>query len=202
MKSKLLYIDESVESTEDCVKLLNEKFKTGKWKRKTKFKFPNKNEVRIFTDGNDIVSIVNTDEGAIICPEIDLSTLRPLIDRIEKVCKKLYTYDYGDVWFNPYEMRLWINGGDGGIEYGETESKFINYRNKWNNDTLTEEDEAEYVDAEEKMEELFPELKIQFEGEHNPYRGYGDEEEVEEEEDLNFINIANIIDCGNLEGLD
>ncbi len=206
----LIYHNESVESTEDCVKLLNDKYKVGKWKRKTKFKLPNKNEVRVFADGNDVVSVVNTEEGTIICPEVNLSDLRPLIERIEGVCKKLYTHDYGAVWFNPYEMRLWFNGGDGGIAYFESESKFIDFSNRRINDEITDEEENNQIDAEEKVKELLPEVKIQFEAEHDPYDGLNDDtspEDIVEEweyykEMMGFIPIANFIDACNIEGIE
>jgi len=117
-----------VESTSDCLEILNE-YKPSKWKRKTKFKIKlgeeSANEVRIFSDGIETLSIVQTECDGSFLVNFDLSTLRPLIEKIQALAKKYYTHDYGQVFLNPWEMKVWVVGGDGGIIYSEKSAMTI-----------------------------------------------------------------------------
>jgi hypothetical protein len=107
-----------VETTADCVAALNENVKKSKWKRKTKFNIKNNfdepNVVRVFSDGVDTVSIIQSEDGAFIV-NFNLDLIRPLIERIQIGAKKIYTFDYGEIFLNPWDMKVWIVGGDGGI---------------------------------------------------------------------------------------
>lgn len=113
---------EDVESTADCLGVLNE-HKPGKWKRKTKFKIKlgeeSPSEVRVFSDGTETLCIIQTEKDGAFLVNYDLNELRPLIDKIQKLANKYFTHDYGQVYLNPWEMKIWLVGGDGGIIYSE-----------------------------------------------------------------------------------
>jgi hypothetical protein len=72
--------------------------------------------VRVFNDNktDKTYSIVNHSKETKVL-EIDLSNFREIIKEIQEVAKKVYTHDYGGVWINPWEMKIWVSGGDGGI---------------------------------------------------------------------------------------
>ena len=114
---RIISID-SVETTADCVAALNEKIKESKWKRKVKFNIKTNQEdssvVRVFSDGTDTVSIVQSEYGAEIV-NFDLGSIRPLIEQIQKTAKTIFTFDYGEIYLNPWEKKVWVVGGDGGI---------------------------------------------------------------------------------------
>lgn len=113
---RIIEIDE-VETTADCVAALNE-IKKSKWKRKTKFNIKDTigapSVVRVFSDGVDTLSVVQTEDGTYIV-DFNLDTIRPLIDRIQMAAKQIYTFDYGEIFLNPWDMKIWVVGGDGGI---------------------------------------------------------------------------------------
>lgn len=121
------YFNIAVETTEDCVFLI-QMYKKGKWKRISKFNIKISedeiNVVRTFTDGNEIVSLISTDDETILCL-CDLYKLKSIIEEIQKYSKKIYTHDYGEVFFNPWEMTVWVVGGDGGIFYSDKSQKVI-----------------------------------------------------------------------------
>lgn len=113
-----------VYSTEDCLIHLNE-YKQSKWKRKHKFliKAGNKDEefnleVRVFSDGIDTLSIIATEDSTYLA-NINMYPLRDLIHRIQSISNKFYTYDYGEVFLDPWSMELWVVGSDGGICYSD-----------------------------------------------------------------------------------
>jgi hypothetical protein len=107
-----------VETTADCVEVLNEHVRKSKWKRKTKFNIKDRlgdpNVVRVFSDGVDTLSIIQNENGAYLV-NFDIDLIRPLIERIQIAAKKIYTFDYGEIFLNPWDMKVWIVGGDGGI---------------------------------------------------------------------------------------
>lgn len=153
-----------VESTSDCLEILNE-YKPSKWKRKTKFKIKlgeeSANEVRIFSDGIETLSIVQTEYDGAFLVNFDLSTLRPLIEKIQALAKKYYTHDYGQVYLNPFEMTLWVIGGDGGIVYSEKSAREIINE--------IEEGTADFDTMCPGFELRIPEIKHTYiEGEHFP----------------------------------
>lgn len=107
-----------VDSTEDCLSLIDP-FKQHSFKRKNKFNINVGNDqyvVRVFNDNktDKTYSIVNHSKETKVL-EIDLSNFREIIKEIQEVAKKVYTHDYGGVWINPWEMKIWVSGGDGGI---------------------------------------------------------------------------------------
>lgn len=117
---------ELVESTSECVELLNKHHRPAKWKRKSKFhafksdySFSFPWVARVFTDGSENVTIISTEEETIIYRDMDLGVHKALIEEVRKRAKNLYTHDYGEIFFNPYTMALYIVGGDGGMIYNE-----------------------------------------------------------------------------------
>ena len=121
------YFSIGVETTDDCVALLH-LYKKGKWKRVAKFNMKVDAEdthvVRTFTNGTETVSLISTDYETILCL-CDLHKLKGVIEEIQKYAKKVYTHDYGDVYLNPWEMKVWVVGGDGGIFYSDKSHKEI-----------------------------------------------------------------------------
>ncbi len=115
---KMANITTDVSSTADCVAVLNE-YKKSKWKRKVKFNIKITNEksstVRVFTDGVETLSILQSEYDGAFLINYDLDSLRPLIEKLQKTAKKCYTHDYGEVFLNPWKMHVWVVGGDGGI---------------------------------------------------------------------------------------
>jgi hypothetical protein len=109
---------EEVGTTADCVEALNENVKKSKWKRKTKFNIQDEingpTVVRVFSDGVDTLSIIQNEDASYIV-NFNLDSIRPLIDRIQLRAKKIYTFDCGEIFLNPWDMKVWIVGGDGGI---------------------------------------------------------------------------------------
>lgn len=108
---------ESVETTADCISALNEKVRKSKWKRKVKFNIVlgmESSVVRVFSDSADTLSIVQGEYETHIY-NYDISKLRPMIEQIQKVAKSIYTFDYGEIYLNPWENQIWVVGGDGGI---------------------------------------------------------------------------------------
>jgi hypothetical protein len=107
-----------VDTTEECLSLIDP-FKQHDFKRKNKFNINVGHEqyvVRVFHDKktDKTYSIVNHSKETKVL-EIDLSNFREIIKEIQEVAKKVYTHDYGEVWLNPWEMKIWVSGGDGGI---------------------------------------------------------------------------------------
>ena len=115
---KMANITTDVSSTVDCVAVLNE-YKKSKWKRKVKFNIKITDEksstVRVFTDGVETLSILQSEYAGAFLINYDLDSLRPLIEKLQKTAKKCYTHDYGEVFLNPWSMKVWVVGGDGGI---------------------------------------------------------------------------------------
>lgn len=107
-----------VETTEDCLSLIDP-FKKHNFKRKNKFNINVGHDqyvVRVFHDEKtdktySIVSYVR--ETKVM--ETNLANFRDTIKEIQAVASKVYTHDYGEVWLNPWEMKIWVSGGDGGI---------------------------------------------------------------------------------------
>jgi hypothetical protein len=126
---KVEVYDMGVETTDDCVSLLN-LYKNAKWKRKAKFNIkPNKNDlglsvVRTFSDGTETVSIVSDDEGTRLF-FMDLYTLKETIAAIQKEAKFYITHDYAAVHLNPFDMTISFSGGDGGIIYSHEDPRTL-----------------------------------------------------------------------------
>jgi hypothetical protein len=126
------YID--LETTEDCVEFLNNHYKNGKWKRKHKFKnvFFDDGEdqdtdtIRVFiNESGEYATVISTPyDGTVLCL-INLYDLRNIIDEIKKHAKKIYTHDYGEIYFDPFSMKVLVIGGDGGIIYSDKPQKEI-----------------------------------------------------------------------------
>lgn len=126
---KVEVYDVGVETTDDCVSLLN-LYKNAKWKRKSKFNIkPNDYAsdqlvVRTFSDGVETVSVVSDDEGTRLF-FMDLYALKETIAAIQKEAKFYITHDYGDVHLNPFDMTISFSGGDGGIIYSHEDPRKI-----------------------------------------------------------------------------
>lgn len=107
-----------VETTEDCLSLIDP-FKKHNFKRKNKFNINVGHDqyvVRVFHDEKtDKTYSIVSDVSETKVMEINLANFRDTIKEIQAVASKVYTHDYGEVWLNPWEMKIWVSGGDGGI---------------------------------------------------------------------------------------
>lgn len=185
MDYNIRMVDETLESTAECVALLN-KIKPSSWKRKSKFNltvsYGDKNTVRVFSDGTDNITLINTGEYTLVCVDLDLSVHKPLIDEINKVAKNFWTHDYGDIWFNPYKIHLWVVGGDGGIWYSEKSAAAVS--------KMIQDGDLDFAEDEEFTDRI-PGLKsIQTEGEHSPSEYYDPAETEIDDDEQNFIKIG------------
>jgi hypothetical protein len=187
----------SVNTTSDCVRVINNHYKVGKWKRKSKFNLTMSPDgdlhvVRVFTDGKEFVTIIDIDGEVILCRNLDLSEHKPIIDKIVELGKKYYTHDYGEIWYNPWEKKLWVSGGDGGIIYDEikTPQQLVKQ--------MEEDGWEEFVETPYFHEKILELTSSTFEAEHSP-EPYYDGEEIDEwnKDEINFIQIGYIIDLGN-----
>lgn len=192
-----------VYSTEDCLIHLNE-YKQSKWKRKHKFliKAGNRDEefnleVRVFSDGIDTLSIIATEDFTYLA-NINMYPLRDLIHRIQSISNKFYTYDYGEVYLDPWSMELWVVGSDDGICYSDLSvTKLVK---KLQEDGFQDEFWGPEIDHSDFIPEL---TKCRFEAEYYPPLeegelsdcGYEEETQVE----LKWIRIAT---CTNLSNYD
>lgn len=107
-----------VESTESCLTLIDP-FKQHNFKRKNKFNINvghNQYVVRVFHDEkSDKTYSIVTDGNETKVMETNLYNFRDTIKEIQAVASNVYTHDYGEVWLNPWEMKIWVSAGDGGI---------------------------------------------------------------------------------------
>lgn len=107
-----------VESTESCLTLIDP-FKQHNFKRKNKFNINVGHDqyvVRVFHDDkSDKTYSIVTDGNETKVMQTNLANFRDTIKEIQAVANKVYTHDYGEVWLNPWEMKIWVSGGDGGI---------------------------------------------------------------------------------------
>lgn len=113
-------------TTEDCIMLIDP-LRHEKWKRVSKFTIKTDDavqEVRVFSNGVKKVSVVSEHNTTTIF-NIDLQPLKSTIEQIQKHAKRVYTHDYGGVWLNPFDMKVWVSGGDGGIVYSTLSPKQI-----------------------------------------------------------------------------
>ena len=179
-------------NTEDCVNILNQ-YKQGEWRRKSKFKFSkdDKRVVRVFSDGEEFITLIDNEYYVLFCQGVDLNKFKPIIYKINALSKFYYTYDYGAVWFNPETLTVWVCGGDGGIFYSEKPKKEIEK-------LFEEEDEDcfgdnEVPDFHEKISEL---KNTVFEAECNPEEFFNENGDIDDdyvnEGDRNYILICNI----------
>jgi hypothetical protein len=110
--------NKGVESTESCLTLIDP-FKQHNFKRKNKFNININHDqyvVRVFHDDkSDKTYSIVTDGRETKVMETNLYNFRDTIKEIQAVASKVYTHDYGEVWLNPWEMKIWVSGGDGGI---------------------------------------------------------------------------------------
>ena len=188
---------DDVETTEECVAQLN-KYKQAKWKRKTKFNIKlaedNSSVVRCFSDGTETLSILQTESDGAFLVNFDLSSIKPLIEQIQKLAKKYFTHDYGQVYLNPWDMKLWVVGGDGGIIYSEKPPGQV--ARELENGGMEEVDVEKCPGFETKI----PQIKSTvFEGEEfpplDPSDCYDDEYG---DRKMEWIHVANTIDICNL----
>jgi hypothetical protein len=196
---KMTNITSDVESTTDCVAVLNE-YKNSKWKRKTKFNIKITHEesstVRVFTDGVETLSILQSPNDGAFLVNYDLDSLRPLIEKLQKTAKKCYTHDYGQVYLNPWNMSVWVVGGDGGIV--QTNDK--------PSDVVKRLDNGDWGDGEFDIDFSadVPEIKNTIlEAEYFPPMNEDEYEEYEDDEceaaKMEWIEVARAIDICNFE---
>jgi hypothetical protein len=123
---RIIELECDIEATEDC-KLVLGKYKPVNWKRSKKFNIKLDDSgtvVRTFTDGTEVVSLIQTEYDGAFLVKFDLDSIRPLIGDIQKLAKKYYTHDYGQVYINPWTNAIWVVCGDGGVGYYDTRSIF------------------------------------------------------------------------------
>lgn len=183
-------------STADCVEILSI-HKKSNWKRKSKFtyKFSHNysgeitNTVRVFTDGVEVVTLISTQENTLLCKNLDFSEHKLILEKIQAISKFYYTHDYGNVWYDPYDKKVWVSGGDGGMFYSEEPREFVAKK--------VSDDDFEWLemcpDFHTKVTELNDSV---FEAESDPLSEYSLEEE---EETQNYILVGQINDVGDLD---
>lgn len=114
--------DVECSSTKDCVTLLNKELHQGVWKRVAKFKLA-ETEVRVFKDENEKFVSVTTHQydyaGVKIFLNSDFRVLKEQVATLQVVAKKYFSYDYNDIYLNPFTFKLWCVGSDGGWGYSE-----------------------------------------------------------------------------------
>ena len=173
------------QSTADCVAILNS-FKPGSWKRKSKFNLSvseyegGKHTVRVFGNGTEFATIISTDNETFLCKELDLSEHKDIIDKVNAVAKYYWTHHYQNVYYAPYEKKLWVTGGDDGTFYSEESPQAVKQMVDNDNHEWTEET----PEFQEKVEEL---NSSTFEVESDP------------DEDEDYILIGHINDICNIE---
>jgi hypothetical protein len=189
---RMANISSDVESTADCVAALNE-YKNSKWKRKTKFNIKitpeESSTVRVFTDGVETLSILQSPNDGAFLINYDLDTLRPLIEKLQKTAKKCYTHDYGQVYLNPWSMSVWVVGGDGGIV--QTDDK--------PSDVVKRLDEGDWGDCEFDIDFSVDAHEIKdtiLEAEYFPAM---DEDSEYDDNKMEWIEVARTIDICNFE---
>ena len=177
-------------TTAECVSLLNIHIGEGNWKRTSKFKLKRKSseaDVRVFTNGTEFVTIVVNpeDRETSMYPNLDLSKFLPLIKDIEKAAKKFYTHDYGAVHLDPFQMKLFVNAGDGGWAFSELPAKQV--AQMLNNGDLHKLSEGDWT----SLPGLSGIKGVEYEAECDP--------NTEEPEYENFIYLTDIVDFCDLD---
>lgn len=198
--SNIKKYDSVAETTADCVAILNS-HKEGNWKRKSKFNLKvsfnmgGTHIVRVFSNGKEFASLITCEEFTLLCKDVDLSEHKLIIEKVNALAKFYYTHDYENVWYDPYEKKVWVTGGDGGIFYSEEQPKVV--ARKVEEGTFNFEVQPPYF--HEKIKELNDST---FEAEADPIDYMYDEmdfDEDEERENQNYILIGCINDIGNIE---
>lgn len=194
---RMASISSDVSSTSDCVAVLNE-YKKSKWKRKVKFNIKITEEksstVRVFTDGVETLSILQSSYDGAFLINYDLDSLRPLIEKLQKTAKKCYTHDYGEVFLNPWKMHVWVVGGDGGIVQTDDNPS----------DVVKRLDEGNWDDGEFDVDFSVdaPEIKNTIlEAEYFPPMDESELEYSDEEGDIRmeWFQVAQAVDICNFE---
>ena len=194
---KIKRINKKIESTKDCVEVLNT-YKKGNWKRKAKFNLKtssyHSNIVRVFSDGNEFVTLIYNGYYTLFCPNLNLNEYKPVIDEINSLSSKYYTHDYGNIWLNPWNMKLWVTGGDGGIFYSEDSPKKVA--------KMFDEDEIQFHGAPYFHEKISSLKDSVFEAECDPEEYFNEEEHGGDDfyEDMHgYIQIGFINDICSIE---
>jgi hypothetical protein len=149
--------NKGVDSTESSLALIDP-FKQHNFKRKNKFNINIGHDqyvVRVFHDDkSDKTYSIVTDGHETKVMETNLSNFRDTIKEIQAVASKVYTHDYGEVWLNPWEMKIWVSGGDGGIvRWNESPAKLAKIIEEEGFD-FDFDDELGFADIEGVTEEI------------------------------------------------
>lgn len=104
-------------TTENTKEILETVYNKKGWKRVMKFS----EYVRLFTDGSKLY-LISDEEILEDCG----NTIINEVKQIKNAVKNYYSFDYGEVYYNPKEKKLYINVGDGGYFYSKTK---INIKN-------------------------------------------------------------------------
>jgi hypothetical protein len=184
---RIIELECDIEATEDC-KLVLEKYKRMNWKRSKKFNIKLDDSgtvVRTFTDGTEVVSLLQTEYDGAFLVKFDLDSIRPLIGDIQKLAKKYYTHDYGQVYINPWANAIWVVCGDGGSFYDDG-SKTLFPQPLY--------DPGDYDCP--PFEKFIPEITSTFFGaEHFPPLSLCD---CYDEYVMEWVHVASIVDSSNL----
>lgn len=150
---KALLIEVQPVNSEECVALIEQYYLSGNWKRLHKITYKgccNIISVRTYgTSNNEFCTLVVEEDGNTkLFPDLDFRTCVTLVKEVLKVAKSYWTHDYGDLFFNPYELAIWAVGGDGGWIYS-TLSK-SEFKKAWDKEEISfDTQEVGYVEINE-----------------------------------------------------
>ena len=116
---QIIKLKGKISSSADCKSVLNAQVKKAKWKRLYKINCGYLSELRCFkNEFDEVVTITENGEGK-ECAFIGIN-IQDEIKAIHQIAKWYWTYDYGEIWYNPETKSLWISGGDGGYCFSKT----------------------------------------------------------------------------------
>lgn len=174
----------SLRTTADCVNLLNALVAPRKWKRVAKMTTVD-GDIRTFKNELDEFYTIVTDEdnGARIFPAVDFYEMSTLVKEIKRLSGFYFTFDdYGQVFFNPYTLELWVVGSDGGYGYSTLSVSRLSQLIE-NDEYDFEEEHKKFIDFNDH-ESLSEITKVHWEAEYYP--------DSDDEDDLRWIQLCKI----------
>ena len=153
----IIEISKPVNSS-DCKNQLNKYLGNKDWKRLYKIG-GDEESLRCFKGNDGSLALIGTDfENYYI--HGDIRDIKPEIDSIRKIAKYYHTYDYGEIFYNPYDKMLQITCGDGGYVYSKSsisDDKFEELIEVDNFVEFNSHNEVSFLDNVEWADEWFPE---------------------------------------------
>jgi hypothetical protein len=119
---------DSLETTEDCVEIIEKTLGKGNWKRVLKDCYGERFFAVVYRtfvnkDNGKAVTIYLDNEGydcLYACLlDFDLRLYQDAIEKIVKFCKHYIGYDYGGIYFNPIKKSVFLKLSDGFISWIE-----------------------------------------------------------------------------------